>query len=201
MMTVIKSSLLVLAVALCGLLSACAPQSRIILLPDANGRSTAVEVSSGGATQLLSQPYQQVEVDARGALQAGTSSAEEVQKRHPTLLSMQPAAEQRFVLRFEPGGSVLTADSQAQVAGILAQAIARPGGEIIVVGHTDRVGTPAGNDALSLQRARAIREMLIAQGFDPALVEAVGRGEREPEVPTETQVDEPRNRRAVIIVR
>jgi outer membrane protein OmpA-like peptidoglycan-associated protein len=158
-------------------------------------------VSSGGATQVLLQPYQQVEVDVRGALQRSSSSADEVQKRHPTLLSMQPAAEQRFVLRFEPGGAVLTAESQAQLGSILEQAVARPGGEIIVVGHTDRVGSPAGNDALSLQRARVIRDMLVAKGFDSALVEAVGRGEREPDVPTEAQVDEPRNRRAVIIVR
>jgi outer membrane protein OmpA-like peptidoglycan-associated protein len=201
MMATKKSTWLGFAVAICGLLTGCAPQSRIILLPDANGRATAVEVSSGGATQVLLQPYQQVEVDVRGALQRSSSSADEVQKRHPTLLSMQPAAEQRFVLRFEPGGAVLTAESQAQLGSILEQAVARPGGEIIVVGHTDRVGSPAGNDALSLQRARVIRDMLVAKGFDSALVEAVGRGEREPDVPTEAQVDEPRNRRAVIIVR
>ena len=46
-----------------------------------------------------------------------------------------------------------------------------------------------------------VRELLIAQGFKPELIEAVGRGEREPVVPTEPNVDEPRNRRAEIIVR
>jgi outer membrane protein OmpA-like peptidoglycan-associated protein len=52
-----------------------------------------------------------------------------------------------------------------------------------------------------LQRAQVVRELLIAQGFKPELIEAVGRGEREPVVPTEPNVDEPRNRRAEIIVR
>ena len=88
-----------------------------------------------------------------------------------------------------------------QLPAILSQARALPGGELVVVGHTDRTGSPQANDVLSLQRAQAVRNLLIAQGFQPELVEAVGRGEREPAVPTEANVDEPRNRRAEIIVR
>jgi hypothetical protein len=70
---------------------------------------------------------------------------------------------------------------------VLAQARARPGGEIVVTGHTDRVGSMESNDALSLQRARAIRERIIADGFDPNRIMAVGRGEREPAVDTPTK--------------
>ena len=78
---------------------------------------------------------------------------------------------------------------------------ARSGGEIVVVGHTDRQGAADANDALSLRRANAIRDLLIGKGFRPELVEAVGRGEREPVVPTDDDVPEPRNRRAEIFVR
>ena len=74
-------------------------------------------------------------------------------------------------------------------------------GEIVVVGHTDRVGTVESNDALSLQRAQAVRQLFIDRGFDPARVDAVGRGEREPLVPTDDELDEPRNRRTEIVVR
>jgi outer membrane protein OmpA-like peptidoglycan-associated protein len=95
----------------------------------------------------------------------------------------------------------LTPDSQSQLSGILEQASARAGGEIQVVGHTDRTGSPQANDTLSLQRAQAVRTLLIQRGFEPALVEAIGRGEREPVVPTEANVNEPRNRRAEIIIR
>jgi OmpA-OmpF porin, OOP family len=46
-----------------------------------------------------------------------------------------------------------------------------------------------------------VRAVLIERGFKAELVEAVGRGEREPLVPTDDEVAEPRNRRAEILVR
>ena len=70
-----------------------------------------------------------------------------------------------------------------------------------MVGHTDRQGTVEANDALSLRRAQAIADLLVAQGFAPELISARGRGEREPLVPTADEVVEPRNRRAEVIVR
>lgn len=184
------------------LLSACTPLSRVTLLPDTEGRATAVQVQgAAGGTQLLDLPYAVAAVQRTGAVDRGQTTAEEVQKRHGALLALQPPGVQRFVLQFEPGTATLTPESQAQLPAILAQARALPGGELVVVGHTDRVGSPQVNDILSLQRAQSVRELLVAQGFQAELVEAVGRGEREPVVPTEPNVDEPRNRRAEIILR
>lgn len=196
-----RSFLPVLAL-LATLLSACTPLSRVTLLPDTEGRATAVQVQgAAGGTQLLDLPYSVAAVQRTGAVDLGQTTAEEVQKRHGALLALQPPSVQRFVLQFEPGTATLTPESQAQLPAILAQARALPGGELVVVGHTDRVGSPQVNDILSLQRAQSVRESLIAQGFQAELVEAVGRGEREPVVPTEPNVDEPRNRRAEIILR
>jgi outer membrane protein OmpA-like peptidoglycan-associated protein len=70
-----------------------------------------------------------------------------------------------------------------------------------VTGHTDRVGTVESNDALSLRRARLIRDRLLSVGVAAERVEAVGRGEREPLVPTADEVPEPKNRRVEIRVR
>ena len=78
--------------------------------------------------------------------------------------------------------------------------LTRPGGEIVVTGHTDRQGTVEANDQLSLQRALALRALFIERGFPPERIEAVGRGEREPLVPTADEVPEPRNRRAELLV-
>lgn len=182
--------------------SACTPLSRVTLLPDADGRSTAVQVQgTAGGAQVLDQPYAVAAVQRTGAVDRAQTTAEEIQKQHGALLALQPPGVQRFVLQFEPGTATLTPESQAQLPAILAQARALPGGELVVVGHTDRTGSPQANDALSLQRAQAVRNLLIGQGFQPELIEAVGRGEREPVVPTEANVDEPRNRRAEIIVR
>ena len=79
--------------------------------------------------------------------------------------------------------------------------MARPGGEIVVTGHTDSVGPLEANDQLSLQRASAIRDMLVERGFNAARVDAVGRGDREPVVAAPDNTAEPRNRRAEITIR
>ena len=182
-------------------LQACAPISRVTLLPQADGRATAVQVQSAAGVVDLTQPYQTAALQSDGRLEALQSKAEEVSKRHGAVLALPLLPPVRFTLQFEPGTSTLTSDSQNQLPGILEEARARAGGEIQVIGHTDRTGSPQANDTLSLQRAQAVRNLLIQRGFEPALVEAIGRGEREPVVPTEANVNEPRNRRAEIIIR
>ena len=182
-------------------LQACAPLSRVTLLPQDDGRATSVQVQSASGVVDVTQPYQTAALQRDGRLTAQQSNAEAVNAAYGSLLALPVPAPARFTLQFEPGSSTLTAESQSQLEGILAQASARAGGEIVVVGHTDRTGSPQANDTLSLQRAQAVRELLIKRGFASELVEAVGRGEREPVVPTEANVNEPRNRRAEIIVR
>jgi len=191
----------VLWLVLVGFLQGCAPLSRVTLLPEGDGRATAVQVQSVSGVVDLTQPYQTAALQSDGRLEAQQSNPEEVAKRHGAVLALPLLPAVRFTLQFEPGTSILTPDSQSQLSGILEQASARAGGEIQVVGHTDRTGSPQANDTLSLQRAQAVRTLLIQRGFEPALVEAIGRGEREPLVPTEPNVNEPRNRRAEIIIR
>lgn len=182
------------------LLAGCAPATRVTLLPQAQARGT-VEVRSEAASMVLDRPYEQAEVRSGGAIAAAQTSAEAVQSRYRQLLAVQPPAAQPFTLYFESGGTRFTAASQAALDTILEQARQRPGGEIVIIGHTDRVGTVEANDALSLRRAQATRELLIGRGFDARRIQAVGRGERDPAVATDDEVAEPRNRRTEIIVR
>jgi OmpA-OmpF porin, OOP family len=53
---------------------------------------------------------------------------------------------------------------------------------VIVTGHTDRIGSDAYNQKLSERRANQVKDYLAAQGVDPSLIEAVGKGEAEPVV-------------------
>jgi outer membrane protein OmpA-like peptidoglycan-associated protein len=177
------------------------PATRVILLPEPGGKVTALEVKSDIAKQRLTAPYQTAEVSKSGQVDVLMSDPLVVLERYGALLTQLPAAEEQFILYFEPGGAELTAESQALLPKILARANARKGGEILVVGHTDRVGAVEANDALSLQRARSVRDVLVGRSFKPDLVEAVGRGERSPVVATEDEVAEPKNRRAEIVVR
>jgi OmpA-OmpF porin, OOP family len=190
---------LFLALSAC-LFAACAPTSRVVLLPQ-QGVKSAVTVGTPTASVELSAPYAVVEIGRKGSVTQIISSETEVRERYPTLLALQPPPPQRYTLNFLPGTSELTPESMAGLDGIISAARARSGGEIVIVGHTDRQGAADANDALSLRRANAIRDVLVERGFKAELIEPVGRGEREPAVPTEDDVPEPRNRRADIIVR
>ena len=182
-------------------LAACAPATRVVLLPQEGLPTAAVTVQARQGQVVLAQPYAVAEVASSGSVDTAQTNAQQVEKRYGQLLSVQPAAEQRFTLLFMPGGAQLTPESSAALADVLARATERPGGEVIIIGHTDRVGSVESNDTLSLQRAQAVRQLVIDRGFDPNRVEAVGRGEREPVVQTADEVEEPKNRRAEIVVR
>lgn len=121
--------------------------------------------------------------------------------RFTKALEAQPLPPKRFVLYFIEGGDTLTAESQAQVNAILEEIKARPAPDLSVIGHTDRVGSVTANDQLALKRAASVREMLVKRGIDAEEIQASGRGEREPLVPTADEVAEPRNRRVEILVR
>lgn len=190
-----------LASAMALVLAGCAPATRVVLLPQPDVPVAAVTVQSKGAQVVLSQPYDSAQVRRPGQVEPLRTDAAEVRRRYGQLLAVSPAPTQRFALYFMPGGAQLTPESTAELSDVLARAGDRPGGEIVVIGHTDRVGSVESNDTLSLQRAQAVRQLFVERGFDAARVDAVGRGEREPVVPTDDEVPEPRNRRVEILVR
>lgn len=182
------------------------PTMRVILLPqkDANGQpiQTAVNVSTSGEAMVLDKPLATAEFDPKGKLAQRIATLDEVQARYGNVLKIQPPSAETFILRFLPGTSELTPESRAQVPNLIERTKARAGGEILVIGHTDRVGSVEANDKLSQQRADAIAALLRSEGGLPAdLVTPIGRGERQPAVPTDDEVAEPRNRRAEIIIR
>jgi OOP family OmpA-OmpF porin len=72
---------------------------------------------------------------------------------------------------------------------------------LVVTGHTDRSGSDAYNDALSVRRAQAVSGMLAAKGVASSLLTVTGRGESEPKVPTSDGERTPQNRRVEIMVK
>lgn len=182
-----------------GLLAGCASE-RIVLLPSTDGAASAVVVRDAAGEQRLDKPYAALkrQGDVNRPYQA---SAEEVEERFGAALAAQPARSANYVLYFVAGGNELTAESQALVPAILKEISGRAASEVMVVGHTDRVGKLEGNDQLSQKRAERVRDLLVEAGVPPGKLEAVGRGERDPLVPTDDEVDEPKNRRVEINVR
>ena len=181
---------------LAGVLAACASsKTTVVLLPEAGGRSTAISVDRGGQTVVLDQPYAAVRDGAFG-MKAFQSSPAEVESAFGPALAAQPARATSFTLYFVEGKDVLTEESRQRVETSLAEIARRPVPDVLVVGHTDLVGSHASNDTLSRQRAELIR-----LGVDARNIEVIARGKRDPIVLTADGVAEPRNRRVEVVVR
>ncbi len=186
------------APALAALIAGCASKGTVVLLPE--DKPTAVVVRQGEKEVVLDKPYAAADVTWRGPVPA-QSSAAEVQARFGAALAAQPEQTRTFVLYFVEGKDEFTDESKALVDNVLADIARRPVPDVLVVGHTDALGTDQINDALGLRRAETVRAALIARGVPASDVQAISRGKRAPAVPTADGVAEPRNRRVEIIVR
>ena len=189
------------AVALVAYLLTPPPPDRIVLLPSADGKPTALVLKSAQGEAVLDRPYAAADVSSTGAITSAQSSSEEVRARFGSVLAAQPQRPVSWLLYFVSGSDELTPESKPVLEQVKAELMRRPAPEIAVIGHTDRVGTIEFNDALSLKRTQFVRDALVGAGIDARQIEASGRGEREPLVATPDEVDEPRNRRVEINVR
>jgi len=191
------------ALATFALLGACAsaPPATVVLLPGKDGKTGAVIVSDGKNRTVLDAPYASARSGGGEPLERRTTNEEEVQKQFGTTLASLPPRPTKYTLYFLLGTDRFTDETKKQVRQILAEVAQRPAAEVVVIGHTDRVGGQARNDELSLQRARRVKSLLIPLGIPESRIVTAGRGEREPIVATADNVDEPKNRRVEINVR
>ncbi len=182
------------------LMGSCATKATVVLLPEADGKPTAVTVRQGDSEVVLDRPYAAANVKAVG-VSAFESSPQDVQARFGPALAAQPIHAETFVLYFIEGKDDFTEESKQLVDKVLAEVARRPVPDVLVVGHTDAIGNDQLNDALGLRRAETVRARLIAAGVAASDVQAISRGKRAPAVMTLDGVAEPRNRRVEIIVR
>jgi len=186
--------------ALCIVLAGCASSGTIVLLPEKDGRQTAVVVKQDGQDVVLDQPYAAARTTQQGP-RAYRSSPQEVEAQFGAALAAQPARASTFTLYFVEGKNEFTEQSKQVVDRILSEIAKRPVPDVLVVGHTDTVGSDQANDVLGQQRADIVRAALIRLGVAPDDIRAISRGKRNPAVPTAAGVAEPLNRRVEIVVR
>jgi len=183
------------------LLGACSIKfGTIVLLPEQEGGGAAVVVRAGDEQVVLDRPFASVNLTRSGP-RGYLSSPDEVQELFGPALAAQPTRPTRFTLYFVEGTDELTNDSKRVLDTVFAEIARRAVPDIVVIGHTDSVGSHAVNDTLARRRAESVRAALIRRDIASEPVEAVGRGKRELAVPTPDGVAEPRNRRVEIVVR
>ena len=212
-MTVARWSRVWLAIAVMAIATAaCGPkrialpvrpgQSLTVILPDSDTKATGdARVSNPfGAVDLANERDAALAtLNARPVL--GTLSADDVERIFGDALSALPPAPQRFTLFFRFESDELTDQSQALIPAILAAVKKHVVQDVVVIGHTDTMGTQPANYALGLKRAMTVRNILVEAGLDGATIDVTSVGELDLVVKTPDETPEPRNRRVEIAVR
>ena len=106
------------------------------------------------------------------------------------------------VLNFATGSAELPAASAPALQNAADQIKGMPAGTVIeIAGHTDNVGDAAANMTLSQQRADAVRNALVRDGVNPAMLTARGYGDTRPVASNDTSNGRLRNRRIEFTLR
>ncbi|WP_249171856.1 OmpA family protein [Erythrobacter sp. JK5] len=101
---------------------------------------------------------------------------------------------------FEFDSSVPGSDAAQTVRAVATNARECGWNRFRVVGHTDRSGSDAYNDALSMRRAEAVANLMASLGIPREQMATSAQGESNPRVPTADGVRSPENRRVEITV-
>ena len=175
----------------------------VVLLPDPDTGVTgrAFLSNKSGSTDLNAARESSTATPSSTPTAVRTMTEEEVQQVFGDALSALPPAPVHFTLYFKFESDELTDESRALLPQILTTVKERAFPEVLVVGHTDTMGTPRANIDLGLIRANSVRTVLVQVGLDPATVEARSHGESDLLVKTPDETPEPRNRRVEISVR
>lgn len=197
-----------LVAALCGCASAPPPPARepvrgstFAVVPGSHGHVGAIVVYRDGESRLIDTAYGAGRVGEDGVLRTQKLTPEQVKAEFGETLAALPPQPRSFTLYFLEGRDELTTESRAEFDRMIAELKGRPIPDILLIGHTDTVGSADYNDKLSLMRAERARDLLATMGLERSRIQVAGRGKRELLVPTEDNVAEPRNRRVEINVR
>lgn len=120
----------------------------------------------------------------------------QVPEEDPATLDIEKPILLHFSFEF---GSTEPTIEEYEVIEEIAQILnENPGKKILIIGHTDNVGSKTTNNKLSFDRAQSIYDILISLGVDPFLMSVVGMGEDEPLSSNKTAEGRAMNRRVEI---
>lgn len=103
-------------------------------------------------------------------------------------------------LLYDFDSDVVRPDAAHNLRSLAASLSKYPNTDLLIVGHTDAVGTSEYNQGLSQRRATAAANFLASQGVNAARLQAVGRGETEAIAPNDTEAGRQLNRRVEIAI-
>ena len=111
-----------------------------------------------------------------------------------------PVSSKSYQIQFPSGSSTILSSSYAVLDEILKSAIVAEGLKVAVYGHTDNMGNPESNMALSEARANSVKTYLESKGLSVSRMESKGFGDTQPIEDNATAAGKAKNRRVQIVL-
>jgi outer membrane protein OmpA-like peptidoglycan-associated protein len=103
-------------------------------------------------------------------------------------------------LLFEFNSDVVKGSAQSNLTTLAKSLEQYPKSNLLIVGHTDSVGTNTYNEDLSRRRSQSAANYLVGQGVARARLQTTGLGETEPVDPGNSQAAMGKNRRVEVAI-
>jgi len=132
--------------------------------------------------------YKKMGFEIQSRIVAMDEAGQVCQKKFNRLLSTDK-------IEFEAGKSIVKAQSQTLLKGLVDIAALCPNAKLKILGHTDSMGDNQKNLILSQRRAKSVVAKLFQLGIPLEQMEAVGKGENEPLADNGTKEGRAKNRR------
>ena len=103
-------------------------------------------------------------------------------------------------IQFTTGSYQLRDTSIPSIQSIAEFLLKNPSYQILIVGHTDNVGSPSFNKQLSLKRAESVAQVLLKEGVISDKIFIQGKGMEKPLVPNTSRENRAKNRRVEFLI-
>lgn len=173
------------------------------MIPDPDGNVGQLVVANESGQRVLSEANQSVQVKDRNSPPGEVTklNPDEIRSVFADALAAQPPQPARFILYFVNDSTELVRESKSLVPQVVQTIRKRGSVDIVISGHTDTVATKTHNYALGLKRAKALYNILLANGVAADSISVTSHGEGNPLVKTADNVAEPKNRRVELVIK
>lgn len=184
----------------CGIKEQCgtADTNAATLIQPAAPETPAIDTTGQYAAEHLIKPSNDTNASAKNATSATHKTTQKELTNDIESAQVVEVAD-RVQIHF-PYGSTRRIDDDAIDAYLseLAQALVSSGGKVSLTGHTDAIGDPDYNKAMSLERAKHIRATLLKKGVKSSQIIVKGVGETKPISTNDNPQGRYRNRRVEV---
>nr|WP_229826504.1 OmpA family protein [Sphingobacterium griseoflavum] len=115
-------------------------------------------------------------------------------------------ADEGIIVKFDEGilfdfnSSTLKSAAKTNIGNLVSTLNKEPDTEILVIGHTDNVGSLSANQKVSESRAAAVKAYAVSQGLSGARIKTQGKNYSEPLASNDTDAGRAENRRVEIVI-